>query len=83
MKAPFTSFHTACFCAQDDWGVQHFPVDYDSAWARGRKQWEVYLDAYDAWHRETSRLIEVYKRQVQERESLSIVFHCKGGAHGL
>ena len=57
--------------------MQHFPVlercslsswqvDYDSAWARGRKQWEVYLDAYDAWHRETSRLIEVYKRQVQE-----------------
>ena len=24
---------------------------------------QVYLDAYDAWLRETSRLIEVYKRQ--------------------
>ncbi|OLP87376.1 hypothetical protein AK812_SmicGene31418 [Symbiodinium microadriaticum] len=51
---------------KDDWGVQPFPVDYNSEWARGRPQWEVYLDAYDAWNRETCRLIEVYRRKVEE-----------------
>ncbi|CAK9019789.1 unnamed protein product [Durusdinium trenchii] len=53
---------------KDDWGVQPFPVDYDSDWAQGRTQWEVYLDAYDAWIRETSRLIEVYKRKVEDMD---------------
>eukprot|EP00933_Yihiella_yeosuensis_P073183 TRINITY_DN81792_c0_g1_i1.p1 TRINITY_DN81792_c0_g1~~TRINITY_DN81792_c0_g1_i1.p1 ORF type:complete len:241 (+),score=41.65 TRINITY_DN81792_c0_g1_i1:24-746(+) len=53
---------------KDDWGVQPFPVNYDSEWAQGRKLWEVYLDAYDAWMRETSRLIEVYKRKVEDMD---------------
>lgn len=38
---------------------------------------QVYLDAYDAWLRETSRLIEVYKRKAGSQSPLSSIFHNK------
>eukprot|EP00913_Durusdinium_trenchii_P024161 g22685.t3 len=60
------TFVGSTYPMKDDWGVQPFPVDYDSDWAQGRTQWEVYLDAYDAWIRETSRLIEVEDMDYEE-----------------
>ncbi|CAJ1345422.1 unnamed protein product [Effrenium voratum] len=53
---------------KDDWCVEPFPVEYNSQWASGRQSWEVYLDAYDAWLRESSRLVEVYKRKVEDMD---------------
>jgi len=47
---------------KDNWGDQEYPVNYDSDWAKGRKPWQVWLDAYDAWDHETKRLCEVYVR---------------------
>lgn len=47
---------------RDDWTDQEYPVDYSSAWAKGRQKWEVWLDAYDSWDHETKRLCEVYTR---------------------
>eukprot|EP00440_Ansanella_granifera_P036165 gb/GFBE01039239.1/.p1 GENE.gb/GFBE01039239.1/~~gb/GFBE01039239.1/.p1 ORF type:complete len:236 (+),score=49.65 gb/GFBE01039239.1/:1-708(+) len=47
---------------KDDWGEKEYPVDYDSAWAQGRKPWEVWLDAFDSWDHERKRLCEVYTR---------------------
>ncbi|CAK9037942.1 unnamed protein product [Durusdinium trenchii] len=42
-----------------------FPVDYDATWAKHRKPWEVWLDAFDAWDRERKRLCEVYLRRTE------------------
>jgi len=47
---------------KDDWGDQEYPINYDSDWARNRKPWEVWLDAYDSWDHEVKRLCEVYVR---------------------
>mmetsp|Transcript_58326 Transcript_58326/g.156051 ORF Transcript_58326/g.156051 Transcript_58326/m.156051 type:complete len:238 (-) Transcript_58326:141-854(-) len=47
---------------RDDWGDQEFPINNESDWAKGKKAWEVWLDAYDAWDHETKRLCEVYVR---------------------
>eukprot|EP00931_Biecheleriopsis_adriatica_P081238 TRINITY_DN54568_c0_g1_i1.p1 TRINITY_DN54568_c0_g1~~TRINITY_DN54568_c0_g1_i1.p1 ORF type:complete len:233 (+),score=58.32 TRINITY_DN54568_c0_g1_i1:40-738(+) len=47
---------------KDDWGEKEYPVDYDSAWVQGRKQWEAWLDAFDSWDHERRRLCEVYTR---------------------
>lgn len=46
----------------DDWGGDAYPVDYGSAWAQGRRHWEIWLDAYDSWDHEVKRLCEVYAR---------------------
>eukprot|EP00930_Biecheleria_cincta_P105870 TRINITY_DN98924_c0_g1_i1.p1 TRINITY_DN98924_c0_g1~~TRINITY_DN98924_c0_g1_i1.p1 ORF type:complete len:236 (+),score=40.38 TRINITY_DN98924_c0_g1_i1:34-741(+) len=50
---------------KDNWCDKDFPVDYDSSWARGKRKWEVWLDALDAWDHERKRLCEVYTRQAE------------------
>lgn len=47
---------------KDNWEDEEYPVNYASAWAKGRKKWEVWLDAYDSWDHEFKRLCEVYTR---------------------
>eukprot|EP00434_Breviolum_minutum_P037450 symbB.v1.2.033208.t1/scaffold4089.1/size46570/1 len=42
-----------------------FPVNYASDWAKNRKPWEVWLDAFDAWDHERKRLCEVYLRKAE------------------
>lgn len=51
---------------RDDWNDQEFPVDYDSTWAKDRKPWEVWLDAFDAWDHERKRLCEVFLRRSED-----------------
>lgn len=53
---------------RDDWGYRRMPVDYKSDWAKvpERYPWEVYMDAYAGWRRERDRLVEVYKRKVEQ-----------------
>lgn len=55
---------------RDDWGYRRFPVDYKSDWAKveDRYPWEVYLEAHAGWRRERDRLVEVYKRKVEQME---------------
>jgi len=50
---------------KDDWNDQEFPVNYASDWAKNRKPWEVWLDAFDAWDHERKRLCEVYLRKAE------------------
>lgn len=62
---------------RDDWGYRRMPVDYKSAWAQveGRYPWEVFMDAQGGWRRERDRLVEVYKRKVEQmdyEESLKV-----------
>mmetsp|Transcript_69536 Transcript_69536/g.148717 ORF Transcript_69536/g.148717 Transcript_69536/m.148717 type:complete len:240 (+) Transcript_69536:81-800(+) len=50
------------YTKKDDWGSEEYPVEYGSAWAKGRQHWEIWLDAYDSWDHEVKRLCEVYAR---------------------
>ena len=47
--------------------VQKSHISFYSPWPSGDTPGEqVYLEAYDAWLRELSRLIEVYKRKASD-----------------
>mmetsp|Transcript_479 Transcript_479/g.1146 ORF Transcript_479/g.1146 Transcript_479/m.1146 type:complete len:230 (-) Transcript_479:196-885(-) len=54
---------------RDDWSEQEYPVDFDSSWAQGRKAWEVWLAAFDAWDHERKRLCEVYLRLGEDKDA--------------
>lgn len=41
---------------RNNWHAMYYPVDYNHAWSKGKKKWEVYMNAYAKYEKEVERL---------------------------
>lgn len=41
---------------RDNWFGMFYPVDYNHSWSKGKKKWEVYMNAYGKYQKELERL---------------------------
>eukprot|EP00746_Dinoflagellata_sp_MGD_P166631 gnl/MRDRNA2_/MRDRNA2_96667_c0_seq1.p1 gnl/MRDRNA2_/MRDRNA2_96667_c0~~gnl/MRDRNA2_/MRDRNA2_96667_c0_seq1.p1 ORF type:complete len:197 (-),score=46.91 gnl/MRDRNA2_/MRDRNA2_96667_c0_seq1:48-560(-) len=41
---------------RSNWHAMIYPVDYNHSWSKGKKKWEVYMNAYVKYEKEVERL---------------------------